>query len=264
MTEVEKRENEALKKCLKEAYGYSDEQLQKEMEEAEQSLNDSDFPGAEERIYQKIMEREAAEKKAANTGADANAPDRKKAVRLGKKRVFLVAILAATFVGLLGLTAVGEKSYFFRIREKKTGLVFNNENNIQEISKLEQAYEEIEKKMNIPVLKFGYIPSGMEMDEIVIEEYSADISLDYNGNIIHFAQIRRVKETSISINSDRGEENVIWNDWLKKDIFYRENMLTEDLSEYEGYVTVDEAVYYISRIIDIEEFLKILKNLTFY
>ena len=65
-------------------------------------------------------------------------------------------------------------------------------------------------------------------------------------------------------NSDRGEENVIWNDWLKKDIFYRENMLTEDLSEYEGYVTVDEAVYYISGIIDIEEFLKILKNLTFY
>ena len=117
MTEVEKRENEALKKCLKEAYGYSDEQLRKEMEEAEQSLNDSDFPGAEERIYQKIMEREAAEKKAANTGAGTNAPDRKKAVRLGKKRVFLVAILAAAFVGLLGLTAVGEKSYFFRMRE---------------------------------------------------------------------------------------------------------------------------------------------------
>ena len=91
MTEVEKRENEALKKCLKEAYGYSDEQLRKEMEEAEQSLNDSDFPGAEERIYQKIMEREAAEKKAANTGADENAPDGKKAVRLGKKRVFLVS-----------------------------------------------------------------------------------------------------------------------------------------------------------------------------
>ena len=41
-------------------------------------------------------------------------------------------------------------------------------------------------------------------------------------------------------------------------------MLTEDLSEYEGYVTVDEAVYYISGIIDIEEFFKILKNLTFY
>lgn len=51
---------------------------------------------------------------------------------------------------------------------------------------------------------------------------------------------------------------------LKRIFFYRENMLTEDLSEYEGYVTVDEAVYYISGIIDIEEFLKILKNLTFY
>jgi len=262
MTEVEKRENEALKKCLKEAYGYSDEQLRKEMEEAEQSLNDSDFPGAEERIYQKIMEREAAEEKAADANADV--PDGRKVIRLRKKRVFLVAVLAAAFVGLLGLTAVDEKSYFFRIREKKTGIVFNNEKNIQEISKLEQAYEKIEKKVNIPVLKLGYIPSGMKMDEIVLEEYSADISLDYNGNSIHFAQIRKAKETSISINSDRGEESSIWNDWIKKDIFYRANILTEDLIEYDGYVTVDEVMYYISGVIDIGEFLKILENLTFY
>lgn len=93
---------------------------------------------------------------------------------------------------------------------------------------MEQAYEEIEKKMNIPVLKFGYIPSGMEMDEIVIEEYSADISLDYNGNIIHFAQIRRVKETSISINSDRGKKMLSGMTGLKR-IFFIEKICLQKI-----------------------------------
>lgn len=260
MTEVEKRENETLKKCLKQAYGYSDEQLRKEMEEAEQSLNDSDFPGAEERLYQKIMEREAREKRASATDTS----DRKKVVRLGKKRIFLVAILAAAFVGLLGLTAVGEKSYFFKIGKKEKGFIFDNDKNFEEISNLDQTYEEIEKKVNIPVLKLGYIPYGMKINEVVIQEYSADINFDYNGNSIHFTQMRNAKEASISINSDREEENAVWNDWIKKDIFYRANVLKEDVIEYEGFVTVDETMYYIFGIIDIEEFLKILENLTFY
>lgn len=260
MTEVEKRENETLKKCLKQAYGYSDEQLRKEMEEAEQSLNDSDFPGAEERLYQKIMEREAREKKASATDTS----DRKKVVRPGKKRIFLVAILAAAFVGLLGLTAVGEKSYFFRMREKKTGIVFNNEKNIQEIGSLERAYEEIEEKLDIQVLKLGYMPEDMKFDGIVTQEYRAQMNFNYNGNMIHFVQVKKESEASVSVNSDRNEEGTIWNDWIKKDINYRENVLDDGRVECEAHVAIKEVIYHFSGIIEIDEFVNIIKNLTFY
>lgn len=260
MTEVEKRENETLKKCLKQAYGYSDEQLRREMEEAEQSLNDSDFPGAEERLYQKIMEREAREKKASATDTS----DRKKVVRPGKKRLFLVAILAAAFMGLLGLTVIGEKSYFLRKGEKEKGIVLDNEKNFKEISNLEYAYQEIEKDLGIRVLKLGYMPEKMEIDELIIQGNGAELSFDYQGNKIHFLQVRKTMESSIGINSDRNEEKLIWNDWIKKEIVYGENVLSENQIEREGYVAINEAVYHITGIMEIEEFIKIIENLTFY
>ncbi len=264
MTEVEKRENEALKKCLKEAYGYSDEQLRKEMEEAEQSLNDSDFPGAEERIYQKIMEREAAEKKAANTGAGTNAPDRKKAVRLGKKRVFLVAILAAAFVGLLGLTAVGEKSYFFRMREANKGIIFDVGDNLQKASSLERAYEEIENHLGVEMLKLNYIPSKLQIEEISIEDGWSEIRFDYDGNKIYYVQAKKHSETSIGVNSDRKEKNSIWNDWLKKEITFNESKLEDGQSEYEAQIIIEDVLYSIYGKMELEEFTNIVKNMSFY
>ena len=53
MADLEKREDQKIRECLQQAYGYSDEQLLKKMEEAEKSLEDTDFPGAEERIFTK-------------------------------------------------------------------------------------------------------------------------------------------------------------------------------------------------------------------
>lgn len=260
MTEVEKRENETLKKCLKQVYGYSDEQLRKEMEEAEQSLNDSDFPGAEGRLYQKIMEREAREKKASAIDTS----DRKKVVRPGKKRIFLVAILAAAFVGLLGLTAVGEKSYFFRMREKKTGIVFNNDRNMQEIGNLGRAYEEIESKLNIQALKLGYMPEDMEFNDVLTQKYRAEINFSCNGNKIYFVSIKEENVASVGINSDRNEGETIWNDWIKEEFNYKKNILDDGQVECEAYVAIDKVVYYLSGIIDPIEFEKIVKNLIFY
>lgn len=260
MTEVEKRENETLKKCLKQAYGYSDEQLRKEMEEAEQSLNDSDFPGAEERLYQKIMEREAREKKASATGTS----DRKKVVRPGKKRIFLVAILAAAFVGLLGLTAVGEKSYFFRMRETNKGIIFNNGDNLQQTSSLEHAYEDIEDALDIQMLKMGYIPSIMEIEEVLIDADRAEICFDYKGNSIYYIQIKKYNETSVGFNSGRKEKKYIWNDWLKEEIAYRESKLTDGQVEYEAQIVIEEVLYLLYGKMELKEFENVVKNLNFY
>ena len=260
MAEIERREDAALKKCLKEAYGYSDEQLLKEMEEAEQSLSDSDFPGAEERIYQKIMEREAAEKKAANTSA----LDGKKVVRFGRKKIFLVAILAAAFVGLLGVTAVGEKSYFFRMREKKAGIVFNNGDNIQEVSNLERTYGEIESALDIQMLKMGHIPSNMEIEEVLIDDDRSEIRFDYKGNSIYYIQIKKYNETSVGVNSGRKEKKYIWNDWLKKEITYRESKLADGQMEYEAQIVIEEVLYLFYGKMELEEFKNVVKNLSFY
>ena len=150
MTEEERLEDEALKKCIQEAYGCSDEQLLAELDELEATISDSDFPGAEERICQKLLARAAEEESAKQEesrpsdiiepvsadmppAAPVRLPDGagEKRSRFGKKKVFLVAVLAAAFVAMLGVTAIGGKSYFFRIRISRNGIIINNDQHVE-------------------------------------------------------------------------------------------------------------------------------------
>lgn len=54
MTDKERQEDEKLKNVFSSAYGATDEQLLKELEEAEASLDASEFPGAEERMFRRF------------------------------------------------------------------------------------------------------------------------------------------------------------------------------------------------------------------
>ena len=147
MTDKERREDDALKNLIQAAYDFSDEQLLADLEEVEATLSDSDFPGIEDRMYQKLKARMAKEENSAatleQTSATAPAEEEKKVVRFGKKKVFVVGILAAAFVGMLGVTAIGGKNYFFRDREKSIGIAYNNDKNIVDTVELEEAYQEI-------------------------------------------------------------------------------------------------------------------------
>lgn len=145
MTDKERQEDEKLKKCLQTAYGATDEQLLKELEEAEASLDASEFPGAEERMFRRFMEMEREEREKENLsedavqdnmtvpgmdtagggmGADGTDKNKKKIRRLGKKKVFLVAALVAVFVGALGVTAVGRRIIFLGKEVKMPRILF--------------------------------------------------------------------------------------------------------------------------------------------
>ena len=162
MTDKERQDDQKLKKCLQTAYGATDEQLLKELDEIEAALDASEFPGADERMFRRFMEMEREEREKENSpkdaaqdhkpvpGMDASSggigPDgtdksEKKIRRFRKKKVFLVAALVAVFVGALGVTAVGEKNYFFReiVRPDRKKTIDNDKNKI-DITELEDAY----------------------------------------------------------------------------------------------------------------------------
>ncbi|MBQ7796972.1 MAG: hypothetical protein IJ374_10500, partial [Lachnospiraceae bacterium] len=158
MTDKERREDEALKNCIQAAYDFSDEQLLAELEETEATLSDSDFPGIEDRIYQKMMARIAEEEAAEAVSLEAvrEVEDKseiepkaepvvaeEKVVRFRKKKVFVVGLLAAAFVGMLGVTAIGGKNYFFRDREKEIGIAINNDRNLEYTGDIDEAYKKI-------------------------------------------------------------------------------------------------------------------------
>lgn len=297
MTDKERREEYALENLIQTAYEFSDDQILKELEETEATLSDSDFPGIEDRIYQKLKarlaEKEAAEEiktetveeepeekmevkadaveVSADTAPTVAAPtvatqtsEEPKVVRLGKRKAVVVGILAAAFVGTLGVTAIGEKNYFFRDIGSSIGVIVNNDKNFEYYSSLEDAYEKIEINLGIPALRLGYIPKGMKMIFIDIFDDNAEIAFDYNGNIIHFYQEKLIDEASIGINSDRELLNeIIYNEWISENFLLEQEIIGENKIGYAAILNLDNARYRIIGQIDIDILKKIIKSLTF-
>lgn len=283
MTEEERLEDEALKKCIQEAYGCSDEQLLAELDELEAIISDSDFPGAEERICQKLLARAAEEESAkqeenrpsdtaelVSAGMPPAAPVRlpdgagEKRSRFRKKKVFLVAVLAAAFVAMLGVTAIGGKSYFFNVNKQQHQII-NNSNNLKIGGELESAYKEAEKQLNMPILKLGYIPLDFRFQELQMEEKRAIFFFEYNGQIIHFVQEERAKEISLGINSDRVEtEESLYNEWIRKNVYIDSEALEGGKTGYSAVISIENKIYRIVGQMEKEEMEKIVKNLNFY
>ena len=286
MTDKERQEDEKLKKCLQTAYGATDEQLLKELEEAEASLDASEFPGAEERMFRRFMEMEREEREKENLsedaaqdnmtvpgmdtagggmGADGTDKNKKKIRRLGKKKVFLVAALVAVFVGALGVTAVGEKNYFFRGRSRDINdLGFNNDKNKIDVSKLEEAYKIAEDELNFDILKLRYIPSDLQLKELEISNNRVIFQFEYKGNQVYFVQSERDDSASVTAKSDRSiDMGNVNNKWINQEIKLKGNKLENQEVEYEAQFDYEEARYLFSGKIPKEEFTKIIKNINF-
>ena len=275
MADLEKREDQKIRECLQQAYGYSDEQLLKKMEEAEKSLEDTDFPGAEERIFQKLMERKAAEEeKEEREGKPAQMPEPAPPgasisggaapKRFGKRKLAISAALAAAFAVLLGITAIGGRSYFFRARrDKLNAVIINNNPNKKDVSQLEEAYQLIEAELGIPVLRLDYVPTNLDFQTSVQKENSVTIQFLYNGNIIILYEGKEADNISVGIESDRYQSKTVYNEWLDQEIAYLKNELEDGRTEYETLLTIDENIYYFSGIMPEEEFVKIIKYFLF-
>ena len=275
MADLEKREDQKIRECLQQAYGYSDEQLLKKMEEAEKSLEDTDFPGAEERIFQKLMERKAAEEeKEERAGKPAQLPEPAPSgasvsggaapKRFGKRKLAISAALAAAFAVLLGITAIGGRSYFFRARrDELNAVIINNNQNKKDISQLEEAYQLIESELGIPVLRLEYMPLDLEFKTVIWKETSITLQFCYNENIIILYEGEKAGNMSVGIESDRDQQKTVYNKWLGQEIAYLGNELEEGRVEYETLLTIDENIYYFSGIMPEEEFVKIIKFFSF-
>ena len=151
MADMENQEDQKISECLQEAFGYSDEQLLKQLDHVNENFKDVSFAGAEERLMKRFMERKAEmEKKAAEAAPETMKPDaqagaipeitaeaedcapgeeskteplepekkqdekqnKKKIVRFGKKKALATAALVAVIAGMLGGDGDWEEELF--------------------------------------------------------------------------------------------------------------------------------------------------------
>lgn len=287
MTDKERQDDQKLKKCLQTAYGATDEQLLKELDEIEAALDASEFPGADERMFRRFMEMEREEREKENSpkdaaqdhkpvpgmdasgggiGPDGTDKSEKKIRRFRKKKVFLVAALVAVFVGALGVTAVGEKNYFFRGRNRnENDLIFNNDKNKIEMSSLEEAYKRIDDELDITMVKLGYVPPELVLKELIISQNRAVLQFEYGGDKVYFIQGKKDKTSSVIVKSDRNQEaNTIINEWVNQDIEIKENPLGKMRVEYEAKFYYKDTYYLLSGQMPREEFEKIVKNIVYF
>lgn len=294
MADTENREDQKISECLREAFGYSDDQLLKQLDQANETFKDVNFTGAEDRLMKRFLARKAElEKETASqtptlvpqnesaniqiaeelpkktvtviSEAEEKKKNEKKVIRFGKKKVLATAALVAVIAGMLGGTAIGKKSYFFRNgRGDRAVILLNNDKNKSEDSEIQEIYKEINETVKIPVIKLGYYPAGMTVCNYELYEDEAVIQFLYKDNYIRMIQAKCKKNNSINLESDRIQKEIVFNTWIQKDIEYSVNEIANGKKEYEVLIPYQNNFYYLSGIIEEEVFIKIIKNLNFY
>ena len=295
MADTENREDQKISECLREAFGYSDDQLLKQLDQANETFKDVNFTGAEDRLMKRFLARKAElEKETASqtptlvpqnesaniqiaeelpkktvtviSEAEEKKKNEKKVIRFGKKKVLATAALVAVIAGMLGGTAIGKKSYFFRrLKNSEPAIYMDNDKNKEETSHLEEAYNKIKSDMNIPLLRLNYRPTNMSFEGYTVyNNNEVELTFLYEENIIRLLQIQNKKSTSANMISDRQQKNTIYNKWLKKNIEYSSNTVEDGSTEYEAVLLENGGAYYLFGNMPKLEFEKILKNIIFY
>ena len=295
MADTENREDQKISECLREAFGYSDDQLLKQLDQANETFKDVNFTGAEDRLMKRFLARKAElEKETASqtptlvpqnesaniqiaeelpkktvtviSEAEEKKKNEKKVIRFGKKKVLATAALVAVIAGMLGGTAIGKKSYFFRrLKNSEPAIYMDNDKNKEENSHLEEAYNKIKSDMNIPLLRLNYRPTNMSFEGYTVyNNNEVELTFLYEENIIRLLQIQNKKSISANMISDRQQKNTIYNKWLKKNIEYSSNTVEDGSTEYEAVLLENGGAYYLFGNMPKLEFEKILKNIIFY
>ena len=293
MADTENREDQKISECLREAFGYSDDQLLKQLDQANETFKDVNFTGAEDRLMKRFLARKAeleketasqtptlvpqnesaniqiAEELAKKTvtvisDAEEKKKNEKKVIRFGKKKVLATAALVAVIAGMLGGTAIGKKSYFFRQTGKPTKIFLDNDKNNFNESQLEKVYDAAKKQLDIPFLELGYCPEEMLYDSFEIYKDGLDIHFLYRDNAIYLIQRKKENSSSAGTGSDRAISRELTNKWMNKKIEYSVNNLENGEQECEAMIIFDNNYYYIHGCIPETEFKEILEYLYFY
>ena len=293
MADTENREDQKISECLREAFGYSDDQLLKQLDQANETFKDVNFTGAEDRLMKRFLARKAEPEKetasktptlvpqneSANiqiaeerpkktvtviSEAEEKKKNEKKVIRFGMKKVLATAALVAVIAGMLGGTAIGKKSYFFRQTGKPTKIFLDNDKNNFNESQLEKVYDAVKKQLDIPFLKFGYCPEEMMYDSFETYKDGIDIQFLYRDNVIYLVQRKKETNSSTGAGSDRLVSQEVTNKWMNRKIEYSVNNLENGEQECEAMITFNNNYYYIHGCISETEFKEILEYLYFY
>ena len=257
-----------LDQLLKESFRMDDKSLLERFQRAQTEIDDSQIPPEPEDGFERLLD------KIEEKGIEPQyIRDRETESRSGKRRrlkpMLKVALVAAVVVGVMMATTltVGAKKYFtYRKTVKpsiRNAVVLNNDKNKEDYGELEVAYGEIKKKLGIDAIRLEQIPPELVYKDTVISGDTATMLFKYgNSNFNIIQQIRSVGNSS-GITSDRNNQSsdVVYNRWLNQNIEIQTATIEDKKIEYSAEIILDNSYYYISCVMNKEDFIDIVENL---
>ncbi len=264
-SKVSQEEDKLIQQKLQEAFGYTDEQLAAQLDQAaaeyaaHPELNFTPPKGEFEKILAMAAQDETQE-------TQDKKEDGHKVIRL--KKVMKPMILAATVGAILlgtGMMASGRRYYRFWGENRGKGeIVFNNVEVLNDVDSLEKAYEIIEDCLGIRAIQMYYVPEKLEYKDIIIDKGFARIKLTYEGKEAYFYQVSKEKANSTGYNSDREIYKEVHNRYLQKNIEIYKNILDDGNIEFSAQYMNNSGFYCLIGFIEENEFDKLVKNLNYF
>ena len=257
-----------LDQLLKESFRMDDKSLLERFQRAQTEIDDSQIPPEPEDGFERLLD------KIEEKGIEPQyIRDRETESRSGKRRrlkpMLKVALVAAVIVGVMMATTltVGAKKYFtYRKTVKpsiRNAVVLNNDKNKEDYGRLEEAYTEIEQTLGIAAIRLEYMPQNLIYTNTVITGDTATMLFKCGDNYFNVVQQIRSVENSSGITSDRNNSNgnTVYNNWLNKTIEIQTSSVDNQKIEYSAEVIFEDSYYYLSGVIDKDDFVNIVKNL---
>ena len=255
-----------LDQLLKESFRMDDKSLLERFQRAQTEIDDSQIPPEPEDGFERLLD------KIEEKGIEPQyIRDRETESRSGKRRrlkpMLKVALVAAVVVGVMMATTltVGAKKYFTYRKTVRSSVRndvgLDNDKNKADEGRVEKAYKEIEKEIKIAPIRLEDMPTGMTYLKTTINGEIATMYFKYKGHVFNVIQRTRAVENSANLVSDRNELEIIHNKWLNKDIEIQKTVTKSGNVEFSAEIIIDDSYYYLSGIMEEDEFIDIIENL---
>lgn len=195
-----------------------------------------------------------------------------KPIAIRKKTLKKVVILAVAVMtlGLGSFASVARQGYqvveYPEQNGKKQEYVIINNVSVDFLeNEIEGAYRQIADAFNIKVVAFDYLPVSMKFDKFYLSGTKGIIKLSSGNKKIYLEEKILEKQNTVSaLTTDRKAESTIKNEWIDKEICLKENVLESGDIEYSIQFNTDTATYYLSGMMDKNEFINIVEGLYFW
>lgn len=228
------------------------EKQERQLMESAQELQDVDIPMERlEDIYRRIEEEERILRKN----------------RISRRMIFA---LAATVVLCIGAGAIGvgsrvyEPEIFQRGQEDEPTTKVNNTEVVPSEYDEEAVCQEIEEKLGVIPVRLSYQPVGMSLSEYRIEEKANEAIVKYelNGKWLYVYITKDYKESSVNrkVDGEKLDTLIMQPCNLEVSVFQYQDSEAE--TYFETSFKYLNTYYLISGKMDLEDFEKIIENIT--